>query len=240
MECARFTSLNFSAASGLLGFLSGWYLRASFLYVFLMSSAVAVFGKPRVWYNVSPAVDSFLLSIFELPMCCPTDVYTIPLPFRLQERTIRSEAKTFRGPCFGVCVNDSTLDQQICLVFFVVLPDFPAQPKLLRFLTHSTTRVVSGHDCSVTDSGMHHLLDRNFSTPQNLHAISNFLRVFFHSPPTLDGFQRALTLTINGGFFFLSSPQPEFCLRKHDKTPRLPFAFEQMLEENFSLPRREL
>lgn len=46
----------FSAASGLLGFLSGWYLRASFRYVFLMSSAVAVFGKPSVWYNVSPAV----------------------------------------------------------------------------------------------------------------------------------------------------------------------------------------
>lgn len=136
-------------------------------------------------------------------MCCPTDVYTIPLPFRLQERTIRSEAKTFRGPCFGVCVNDSTLDQQICLVFFVVLPDFPAQPKLQRFLTHCTTRVVSGHDCSVTDSGMHHLLDRNFSTPQNLHAISNFLRVFFtrHQHLTVSN-ALSLSLSMEDFFFF--------------------------------------
>lgn len=38
----------FSAASGLLGFLSGWYFSANFLYVFLISSGVAVFGISKI------------------------------------------------------------------------------------------------------------------------------------------------------------------------------------------------
>lgn len=39
--------LTLSAASGLSGFLSGWYFSASLRYVFLISSAVAVFGTPN-------------------------------------------------------------------------------------------------------------------------------------------------------------------------------------------------
>lgn len=45
-----------SAASGLSGFLSGWYLSASFRYVFLISSGVAVLERPNISYNVSPDV----------------------------------------------------------------------------------------------------------------------------------------------------------------------------------------
>lgn len=52
----KFEFITFSDASGLSGFLSGWYFRANFLYVFLTSSGVAVFGKPSVSYNVSPEV----------------------------------------------------------------------------------------------------------------------------------------------------------------------------------------
>lgn len=53
MVCDKLT---FSAASGLLGFLSGWYLSASRRYVFLISSCVAVLGSDNTRYNESPDV----------------------------------------------------------------------------------------------------------------------------------------------------------------------------------------
>lgn len=46
----------FSAASGLLGFLSGWYFNDNFLNVFLISSGVAVFGISKIAYRESPDV----------------------------------------------------------------------------------------------------------------------------------------------------------------------------------------
>mmetsp|Transcript_76404 Transcript_76404/g.216036 ORF Transcript_76404/g.216036 Transcript_76404/m.216036 type:complete len:268 (-) Transcript_76404:7-810(-) len=42
---------NFGLASGSPRFLSGWYLRESFLYAFLMSSALAPLGTPRILYR---------------------------------------------------------------------------------------------------------------------------------------------------------------------------------------------
>lgn len=48
--------ITLSAASGLSGFLSGWYLSASFRYVFLISSGVAVLERPKISYKVSPEV----------------------------------------------------------------------------------------------------------------------------------------------------------------------------------------
>lgn len=52
----KFCFRTFSEASGLSGFLSGWYLSASFRYVFLISSGVAVLDRPKISYNVSPEV----------------------------------------------------------------------------------------------------------------------------------------------------------------------------------------
>lgn len=53
---SRHCLLTLSEASGLSGFLSGWYLSASFRYVFLISSGVAVLERPNISYNVSPDV----------------------------------------------------------------------------------------------------------------------------------------------------------------------------------------
>lgn len=82
----------------------------------------------------------------------------------------------------------------------------------------------------------------NFFT-SNLHAISNFLRVFFflHTNTRLndddDGFQRALTLTINDNFFFSA-----LCFARKTRTAARCLsgvllnepASEQMSEENFT------
>jgi len=46
---AALTCLNFSSAALLPGFTSGWYLRASFRYAFLISSSLAPRETPSSW-----------------------------------------------------------------------------------------------------------------------------------------------------------------------------------------------
>ena len=51
---AWFIFLNISSASTLFGFLSGWYLSASFLYFFFMSASVEVLGMSNNSYKLFP------------------------------------------------------------------------------------------------------------------------------------------------------------------------------------------
>ena len=48
--------LTISSASGLSGFLSGWYFRANLRYFFLISSFVDVLGISNSWYKLSPVL----------------------------------------------------------------------------------------------------------------------------------------------------------------------------------------
>lgn len=202
MECARFTSLNFSAASGLLGFLSGWYLRASFRYVFLMSSAVAVFGKPSVWYNVSPAVLSFLLSIFDSARSSSAFYDAFPLPSGDVASGASDESgqsarkqvvfffRDFFPSSFWVyvmmiddCGNDGSEPESCSSLSSGLVCFYPSISTFLLTPRHGQL----ADNRSVTDPGMYHSEKRYFQeffTPQLIFTRFRIFFAFFLCQPT--------------------------------------------------------